>query len=85
MEKFLNKDSKSAHAGAIPIILMITAVSSVFYISKGFFNFRLWLMASSGGILGGILGARLLGKIPKAYLKMLFGGIIIFTAIKMIK
>ena len=84
MEKFLKKDAQKAHASAILIILMITAASSFFYVSKGYFDFALWLKVSLGGVIGGIAGAKFLGKIPKHYLKIIFGGVILYTAHKMI-
>ncbi len=84
MEKFLNIDEKKSHATAIAIILMMSLVSSVTYINKGFFNLKLWVLVSAGGIAGGFVGANLLGKISKKWLKILFGGVICITAVKMI-
>ncbi len=84
MERFLNIDEKKSHSTAIAIILMMSVVSSVTYINKGFFNFKLWALVSVGGIVGGFVGAKLLGKIPKKWLKILFGGVICITAVKMI-
>lgn len=84
MEKFLKIDEKKSHATAILIILMMSSVSSFFYIKSGFFNMRLWLLTSCGGVLGGLVGAKLLAKIPKKWLKIVFGGVICVTAVKMI-
>ena len=84
MEKFLDMDEKKSHATAIAIILMMSVVSSVAYIYKGYFDVRLWLNVSIGGIIGGFVGAKILGKIPKKWLKIIFGGVICVTAIKMI-
>ena len=84
MEKFLNIDEKKSHATAIAVILMMSAVSSVTYIRRGFFDFRLWLWVSVGGAAGGLIGAKLLGKIPKKWLKIVFGAVICITAVKMI-
>ncbi len=84
MEKFLNIDEKKSHSTAIAIILMMSLVSSVTYINKGFFDFKIWSLVSVGGIIGGFAGAKLLGKMSKKWLKILFGGVICATAIKMI-
>ncbi len=84
MEKFLKIDAKKAHSTAIAIILMMSVVSSVTYVYKGYFNFKLWLFVSVGGIVGGFVGAKLLGKIPKKWLKIGFGAVICVTAVKMI-
>lgn len=84
MEKFLDIDEKKSHSTAIAIILMMSVVSSVTYISRGFFNFKIWLFVSIGGLAGGFVGAKLLGKIPKKWLKIIFGGVICIAAVKMI-
>ncbi len=83
-EKYLKMEEKTAHATAIPIILVLSAVSSFFYIRRGFFDLNIWIYVSVGGLLGGFVGARLLGKIPKRWLKIGFGGVICVTAVKMI-
>ncbi len=83
-EKFLKMEEKKAHATAIPIILVLSLISSFFYIKRGFFNLNIWIYVSIGGLLGGFVGARLLGKIPKKWLKVGFGGVICITAVKMI-
>lgn len=84
MEKFLGADEKKSHATAIAIILIMSSVSSYLYIRHGFFDFKLWLPTTIGGIFGGLVGAKLLSKIPKKQLKIIFGSVIIITAIKMI-
>lgn len=84
MERFLDMDEKKSHSTAIAIILMMSGVSSATYIYKGFFNLKLWALVSVGGIIGGFVGAKLLGKIPKKWLKILFGSVICVTAVKMI-
>ena len=84
MEKFLDIDEKKSHATAIAIILMMSIVSSFIYVRNGFFDFKLWMWVTLGGLGGGAAGAKLLGRIPKKWLKIVFGGVISITAIKMI-
>ncbi len=84
MEKFLDIDEKKSHATAIAIILMMSSVSSFIYIRNGFFDTKLWLWVSLGGVIGGLVGAKLLGRIPKKWLKIVFGAVIWVTAVKMI-
>ena len=83
MELFLGTDEKKSHATAIAIILMLSAVSSFFYIRRGFFDWKLWLPVTIGGIAGGLVGAKVLNKISKRWLKIIFGGLIMATAVKM--
>ncbi len=84
MERFLGIDEKKSHATAIAVILMMSVVSSYIYIRKGFFDFNLWIWVSIGGMAGGLVGAKLLGRIPKKWLKIVFGAVICVTAVKMI-
>lgn len=84
MEKFLGVNEQKSHATAIAIILIMSSISSYLYIRHGFFDFRLWLPTTVGGIFGGLVGAKLLSKISKKHLKIIFGTVIIITAAKMI-
>lgn len=84
MEKFLNMDEKKSHATAIAVILVMSAVSSFFYIRNGYFDFKLWLPVTVGGIVGGAVGAAALSKISVRWLKIIFGTVIGITAFKMI-
>ena len=84
MEIFLDMDEKKSHATAIAIILMLSVVSSIFYIHRGFFDLWLWIPVTIGGMTGGAVGAKFLAKISKRWLKIIFGGIIMITAVKLI-
>ncbi len=84
MELFLKIDPKKSHATAIAVIFLMSLVSSFFYIRGGHFDFKIWLPAAAGGIVGGAIGAKLLSKISVKWLKIIFGGVIIATAVKMI-
>ena len=84
MELFLDIDEKKSHATAIAVIFLLSLVSSFFYLRQGFFNLSLWIPVTIGGMAGGFVGAKLLSKIPKSMLKMIFGSVIIITALKLI-
>lgn len=84
MEKFLGIDEKKSHATAIGIILLMSTASSWLYIKNGFFDLKLWALVTLGGALGGPIGANVLGKISKKWLKIIFGSVIAVTAVKMI-
>ena len=84
MEKFLNIPPEKSHATAIAIILPLSIISSFFYIRNGFFDFGLWVPVTIGGIAGGIIGARILDKISAKALKIIFGIVIVVTAVRMI-
>jgi uncharacterized membrane protein YfcA len=84
MELFLGIDSKQSHATAIAIILLLSSVSSFFYLRNGFFDLGLWIPVTIGGMAGGWVGAKVLSRISKSALKIIFGGIIMITALKLI-
>ncbi len=84
MVKFLKTEQKKAHATAIAIILVMSAISSFFYIRNGYFDFGLWLPVTLGGVIGGMVGAKVLDKISVKWLKIIFGSVILITSFKMI-
>ena len=83
MEKFLRIGAKKSHSTAIAIVLILSLTSSFFYLKSGFLDWHI-LLTALGGCLGGFIGAKLLQKIPKKWLKIGFGAAIIVSAIKMI-
>lgn len=84
MEKFLKLDEHKSHATAISIILPLTIVSIFFYTKSGFFDWRLSLGTSVGGVAGGILGAVILKKLKPKYIRMVFGIFMIIAAVRMV-
>ena len=63
---------KEAHATAILLILPVSLLSFVFYAWKGLYDFSVLIPTSLGVTVGGILGARLLGKLPVKTVNLLF-------------
>ena len=84
MEMFLGVDEKKSHATTIAVIFLMSIVGLVLYIKNGYFDKNLFIPASIGGLLGGFAGARLLAKISVKWLKIIFGVVVIITAVKMI-
>lgn len=84
VERFLKIKPHKAHATAIAVILPLSIVSACFYIIKGrlLTNYILW--TSLGGILGGFMGAKLLGGISGKWLHRIFGIFMIVAAVRMI-
>ncbi len=73
-----------AHATAISIILPLSIVSTIIYLSKNTVPLKLSMITLIGGVLGSYTGAKFLRKIPITYLRKFFGSIIIYTAMRMI-
>ena len=84
MEKFLNLDEQKSHATAIAIILPLTVVSLFFYTKNGYFNPKLVILTSAGGVFGGLTGAMLLKKMKPKYIRLVFGICMIAAAVRMV-
>lgn len=84
LKKLLNLDEKKAHATAIAVILPLTICSLFVYHSFGYTNLRLTFLCSIGGIAGAFIGAKLLTKLKKEYIRCGFGVVMIISAIRMI-
>ncbi len=83
LKKILKVEEKKAHATAIGIILPLSIASLVMY-SKGGWDFKTIVLCSLGGATGGLLGAKFLNKIPKKWLKIGFGVVMIISGGRMI-
>lgn len=72
LEKFLHYPVRRAHATAISVILPLSMVSAYFYLSRGQLDLKIAAVTGFFGIFGGIIGARLLGKLPPQLIKGIF-------------
>ena len=84
LEKKFHLEKAKAHATSIMIILPLTLAGIIVYSLGGFADIPLILKTASGASLGALLGATLLSKIPPDYIRIGFGGVMIFAAIRMI-
>jgi len=84
MVHLLDVEEHKAHATAISIILPLTVVSSVYYISKGYADWGLTLKVTLGGLAGGYLGAKLLNVCPDKLLRKIFAVFMAVAGIKMV-
>lgn len=80
----LGIEDYKAHATAISIILPLSIISSYIYFKNNIIRFDIGLSIIFGGVIGSILGAKLLNKVPIPILRKIFGSVIIYTAIRMI-
>jgi uncharacterized membrane protein YfcA len=84
MVLLLKKEDHIAHATAIAVILPLTVVSAILYITNNFIDWGLTVKVMMGGIVGGYIGARLLGRCPSHILRKIFALFMIAAAIRMI-
>ena len=81
---FLNMDEKKARATSLFCILPMVLITAFFYGRNNFIHWDIGIKCAIGGIVGGIIGAKLLTKIPNKYLKIIFAGFLIYAGINMI-
>ena len=65
-------EEKRAHATAILLILPICALSFFIYAFRGYANAQTLIPTAIGVTAGGVLGAKLLGKLPVKTVNLLF-------------
>lgn len=77
-------DTKKSHATSVAIILPICIFSSVLYLSEGRVTlgdaapYLLW------GAIGSVIGSWLLPKIKDVWLHRIFGGLMLWAAVRML-
>ncbi len=86
MERFLKVEEHKAHATAIAVILPLSLLSLGIYLWKTGLGevWQIALWASVGGLVGGIVGAKLLGRISGIWLHRIFGAFMLAAAVRMI-
>ncbi|MGN1317721.1 MAG: sulfite exporter TauE/SafE family protein [Lachnospirales bacterium] len=84
MERFLKTEEHKAHATAILVILPLCIISAFLYCGRTDIDFKSLILVSIGGIIGGFTGAKVLGKVPKKWLHIIFGGFMIIAGVRMI-
>ena len=86
MERFLGVEEHKAHATAIAVILPLSVLSLGIYVWKTGLHevWQIALWASAGGLVGGVVGAKLLSKVSGIWLHRIFGGFMIAAAVRMI-
>ncbi len=75
---------KQAHATAILIITPVCIISTITYIANGFIDLSIIIPAALGNVAGGLLGAQLLGKLPKIWVDITFIAIMLAAGLRMV-
>lgn len=81
---FLHMNDRTSRATALFSILPWVIISGFFYYKNDFIDWHIGLLCALGGIIGGIIGAKLLKKIPVKYLQLLFIIFLGYASIKLI-
>ena len=80
---FKLEDSKARATSVFAILPMVIA-SGIFYYKNDYIDWNLGIKCAIGGIIGGVIGAKLLKKMPTKVLRILFIIFLTYTSIKMI-
>ena len=80
----LNMNDVKSRATSVICILPMVVTSGIFYYKNNYIDWKMGLLCALGGIVGGMLGAKLLNKLPVKYLKIAFTVFLIYAAYKMI-
>lgn len=80
----LKMEPKKARATSVFCILPMVLVTAIFYGQGNFIRWDIGIKCAIGGIIGGIIGAKLLGYLPEKYLKIAFTLFLVYAGINMI-
>lgn len=75
---------KESHATSVLMMAALSLVSTYLYLSTGRLEIGKALAFIPGGIAGGILGSLFFVKMKSTALRRIFGGFVVFAAIKML-
>ena len=76
---------KEARAMSIFCILPMVLASLFFYNKSQYIDFKLGIFCGIGGMIGGIIGAKLLNKVKDKYLILMFIAFLIYAAISILR
>ena len=77
-------EGKAAHSNAVAVILPITVISAAVYMLKGFVNFSDAAVFMPTGVIGALIGTKIIQKISVPLLNALFGGFMIYAGVRLL-
>ncbi len=80
---FKLEDTK-ARATSIFIVLPMVATSAIFYYKNEFIDWKIGIMCALGGIIGGFIGAKILKRLSKRFLRVAFTCFLVYVSARMI-
>lgn len=76
--------AERSHATSIAVILPLSIVSSILYLTMGHIRLENALPYLPLGLVGAVIGSRLLTKLKKVWLHRIFGVIVLYSAVRLI-
>lgn len=75
---------KKSHATALAVIVPLSAVSAALYLWQRRFTFADALPWLPGSLVGAWLGSRLMPRLATGWLKLIFGGLMLWGALRLL-
>ncbi len=80
----LKLEDRKARGTAVFCILPMVVASSIFYYRGNYINWNIGILCAIGGVIGGIIGAKLLKIIPTKYVRIVFILFLLYVSIKIL-
>lgn len=80
----LKLEPKKARATSIFCILPMVCITAIFYGQNNFINWNIGIKCAIGGIIGGMVGSKLLNRFSDKYLKIAFTAFLVYAGVNMI-
>lgn len=77
-------EAKKSHATSVALIFVLSIATTISYLLGDKLDFGLALQYIPYGVVGAVIGAVLLKKMPNSLLRRVFGGIILIAAVRIL-
>ena len=81
---FMGLEPRKSHATSVAVIFFLSIMSVTAYAVKGNLDYKAALSYIPWGIIGAVLGALLLKKVPNSLLRRIFGAVVLISAVKIL-
>ncbi len=81
--KKLGMNQKTAHANAVAVIMPVAAVGAIMYAKHGYLDWSVVWPFLPTGLVGSVTATWLLKKISPLYLRLIFGGFMIWAGVRL--
>lgn len=81
---WMHVDQKKSHATSLAAIIPIASFSALGYAIQDKVDWSAWILVLAGSVFGANYGVRLLHRIPVKELKLIFAGLLLLSAIRLL-
>lgn len=83
--KWAGYSAEKSHATTIAVVLPLSALSLALYLSMGRLTLSDALPYLPMGVVGAVVGATLLKRLPKRAIRLIFGGMVLYCAVRLLR